>query len=301
MTKFDRDTGVGSTTSAMRGWLQMFVVICTVAGSMLVASTASAERYIRSLPYTENFNTNNYSDLLWLTQGGTHTWMPTAGWQGSGAAKFTAPLAEGYTGLGQFLLSSLPSIPEQLNLRFLIYYGSTWQEYGPGGKLVIMNRSGNRGRPMVIIRDWTDSGGTWETWGACDGTTCKYNNSAEPWWPDGSERLRIGNGHREREWISLELEANTRTGIIKLYVDTQDGAMSGLYIEQPMVASGPGGVWSHIDIIGGYMNWGSIRQDPENYFMIDEVAIGSQRIGPPVGFTSTSGTRPNPPTSVTVQ
>ena len=300
MTKFDRDTGAASTTSAMRGWLQMFVVICTVAGSMLVASTASAERYVRSLPYSENFNTNNYSDLLWLTQGGTHTWMPTAGWRGSGAAKFTAPLAEGYTGLGQFLLSSLPSIPEQLNLRFLIYYGSTWQEYGPGGKLVILNRSGNRGRPMVIIRDWTDSGGTWETWGACDGTTCKYNNSAEPWWPDGSERLRIGNRHREREWISLELEANTRTGIIKLYVDTQDGAMSGLYIEQPMVDSGPGGVWSHIDIIGGYMNWGSIRQDPENYFMIDEVAINSQRIGPPAGFV-TSSVRPNPPSSVTVQ
>jgi hypothetical protein len=287
--------------SSLRRWVRAGAIACLFASSLGVMSTASAERYVRSLPYTENFNTNNYSDLLWLTQGGTHTWMPTAGWRGSGAAKFTAPLAEGYTGLGQFLLSSLPSIPEQLNLRFLIYYGSTWQEYGPGGKLVIMNRSGNSGRPMVIIRDWTDSGGTWETWGACDGTTCKYNNSAEPWWPNGSERLRIGNAHREHEWISLELEANTRTGIIKLYVDTQDGAMSGLYIEQPMVDSGPGGVWSHIDIIGGYMNWGSIRQDPENYFMIDEVAIGSQRIGPPAGFTSTSGTRPNPPTSVTVQ
>jgi hypothetical protein len=288
---------LGSSFSSLGRWIRSGAIACLLVSSVGVVTTASAERSVRSLPYNESFNANNYTDLVWLSQGGTHTWMPTQGWRGSGAAKFTAPLAEGYTGLGQFILSSLPSIPEQLNLRFLIWYGSTWREYGPGGKLVIMNRSGNRGRPMIIIRDWAVGG--WETWGACDGTTCKYNTGAEPWWPNGSERLRIGNGMREHEWISVELEANTRTGIIKLYVDTQDGSMRGLYLEQPMVDSGPGGVWSHIDIIGGYMNWGSTQQHPENYFMIDEVAINSQRIGPPAGFLS--GTRPNEPTHLTIQ
>ena len=90
------------------------------------------------------------------------------------------------------------------------------------------------------------------------------------------------------------------TLLLRLYIDTQDGELSGLYIERPMDDTGAGGTWSMIDIIGGYMNWGSSRQDAENYFMIDEVAINSQRIGPPAGFV-TSGVRPNPPTSVTVQ
>lgn len=267
--------------------------------AMLGATESRAERILSSLPHVENFDANTYGDAVWTTQGATQTWMPTGGWRG-GAAKFTAPLAEGYSGLGQFLLSGMATRPEQLNVRFLIYYGSTWQEYGPGGKLIIMNRDGNQGRPMVIIRDWTESAGTWETWGACDGTVCRYQGG--DFWPDGTDRLRVGNrsmNARENEWISVELEANSRTGMIRLYVDTQDGALSGLYVERYMDDTGPGGVWSMIDIIGGYMNSGSTRQDPENYFMIDELKIDSRRIGPPAGFVGVP--RPSAPTALRAQ
>jgi len=46
-----------------------------------------------------------------------------------------------------------------------------------------------------------------------------------------------------------------------------------------MDSSGPGGVWSYVDIIGGYMNKGALQQDPENYFMIDALKIDDHYIG----------------------
>lgn len=281
--------------SILRGTLFSLTLALTGLG---VVPQASAERVVRSLPFTENFDSNDYSDLLWTTQGARHEHAPATGWRGSGAAKFFPPNAEGYSGLGRFMLSGLSQRPEQINVRWLIYHGDTWREYGPGGKLIIINRDGNRGRPMIILRESSNSQGTYETMGACDGTVCQYEGG--DYWPDGTDSLRIGQAPagREREWISVELEANTRTGIIRLYVDTQDGELSGLYIEQPMIDTGPGGIWSYVDIIGGYME-GASRQHAENYFMIDELVIDDSYIGPPEGFVS--GARPSPPSNVRVQ
>jgi hypothetical protein len=261
---------------------------------------AAAEHIVTSLPYVEHFDTNAYAnDSIWLTGGARQTWESSGGWRG-GAAKFFPPtVAQNYSGLGQFILR-LPSTPEQLNVRFLIYHGSTWREYAQGEKLIIMNREGNRGRPMIILRESSSGGQTWETMGACDGTVCRYEGG--DYWPDGTDRLKIGNRPvaREEEWISVEFEANTRTGMIRLYVDTQDGELSGLYIERPMDDSGPGGTWAYIDVIGGFFNNASTA-DPNNYIKFDELQIDSKRIGPPAGFTSTSSARPNPPSNVSVQ
>jgi len=249
---------------------------------------AVGERLLTSLPHQESFDAESYADLVWTTQGCTHTWLADGGWRG-GAATFTPPLTgEGACGLGQFILSNLPQIPEQLNVRFLIFHGRTWREYGPGNKLVIMNRDGNAGRPMIITREFEGTDATWETWGACDGTVCRYEEG--DFWPLGGDRLKIGDPPlaREEEWISVELEANTTTGMIRLYVDTQDGALSGLYVERAMDDTGPGGTWSYIDLVGGYMAQ-AVQADPDNYYRIDELAVGSQRIGPPDGFVGSAG------------
>ena len=293
--------------AGVRRWGRALALACMVAGSMSVATTASAARIVRSLPFSESFDANNYSDLVWVTQGATHTWMPNAGYNGRGAAKFTGPNAEGYSAVGQFDFRGLSSIPEQINIRALVYQGRMWHELGAGGKLMILNREGNRGRPMVIATDYRE--GKWESWGACDGTVCRFEGG--DFWPNGRERLRLGNstegnGKRSNEWISVELEANTRTGMIRLYIDTRDGAISGRYIERYMDDTGPGGTWSYVDLIGGYMNWGNVRADPENYFMLDEIVIDDSYIGPPADFRSGApapapATRPNPPTSLSVQ
>jgi hypothetical protein len=280
-------------------WIRVGAAAVVLATSFGVATTASAARTVRSLPLVENFDAGTYaSDLVWTSQGATHTWMSSAGWRG-GAAKFTPPTGgEGYSGLGQFLLSGLSTVPEQINVRFLIYHGSTWMENSNGSKLVILNRSGNSGRPMIITSHWPGTDPQWETIGACDGTTCRYDEG--DFWPRGGDRLKVGNPPlaREREWICVEFEANTRTGMIRLYVNTQDGDLQDLYIQRPMDVSGAGGVWSHIDIIGGYMAR-TAQANADNYFMIDELVVDSRRIGPPQGFGS--GTRPQSPTSLSVQ
>lgn len=299
LTKYLREGGV--ERPGLRGAMRALAVGCIAVSSFCVATTASAARTIRSLPHVETFDTNAYnSDITWTSQGGTHTWLPSGGWRG-GAAKFTPPTGEGgYSGLGQFMMGMSP-VPAQLNVRWLIYYGDTWREHGRGetNKLVIFVRNGNGGRPMIIGRDWQSSGGTWETWGACDGTVCKYQGG--DFWPDGSDRLRIGNPPaRERQWISVEFEANTSTGMIRLYVDSQDGALSGLYVERPMDDTGPGGVWSYVDIIGGYFN-GAATAHAENYYLIDELAIDSRRIGPPAGFVGGAAPAPAAPSNVRVQ
>lgn len=291
----------GRPFAAMRRWGKAFVLACMFAGGMSMTTTASAARTITSLPFRLDFNQNNYQDLVWVSQGATHTWVSSAGFNGSGAARFTGPNSEGYSALGQFVFG-MPTIPEQINIRVLIWQGRLWHDLGGGGKVMILNREGNRGRPMLIATDFIE--GRWESWAPCDGTVCRFESGEA--WPNGTERLKLGDrtlggGRRSNEWICVELEANIRTGMIKLYVDTQDGAISGLNSERYMDYSGTGGIWSYIDIVGGYFNSGIVRSDPENYYLLDELVVSSSRIGPPANFRSTTSVRPNAPTSLSVQ
>lgn len=243
----------------------------------LIPLYAIAARNVGMLPHEEHFDEDNYSDIVWVSAGATHTWLPNGGWRG-GAAKFTPVLNnEGYSGLGQFtgIQERTGGPATQLNVRWLVYHGSTWQEYGPNNKVLINVRSSGD-RPMIIARDHQD----YATWGACTGTVCRYEGG--DFWPDGTDSFRLGNppNHREQEWISVELESNAATGTIRLYIYTQDRQMNGLYVERPMPA---GGTWSYVDILGGYMSQ-AVQSDPNNYFLIDEVKIDTQYIGPPQGF-----------------
>jgi hypothetical protein len=159
---------------------------------------------------------------------------------------------------------------------------------------------------MLIYGEYPSNFGAnaWDTLGPCDGTVCRYEGG--DYWPNGRETFRIGNGStgRSHEWICVELEANTAgNGSITLYIDTLDGRFSGQYITRPMDSSGGGGVWRYMDILGGYMNRGSsVESDPENYFLIDELAFSTTRIGPPAGFRDTPPpVVPAPPVLLSVQ
>jgi len=264
------------------------------------AGSSEAAKNI-TLPYEQKFDTNAYtSQEVWISEGATHTWQSGGCWSG-GCAKFTPPYGpnQGYSGLGQYTNLS----GTQLNVRFLLLHGPTFREYAPPGtanKLVVLNR-GTLLRPMLIYRTYSDSSWTsnpYMTIGPCDGTTCKYYGG--DFWPDGTDTYRIGNApdHRELEWVSIEIEANAITGIIKLYIYTQDGELAGLYQTQTMT---PGETWSYVDIIGGFWNSGGV-QNADNYFMIDELKISNSYIGPPAGFLAGGGgdtTNPSIPANLT--
>ena len=261
----------------------------------------SSEAKTITLPYEQKFDTNAYtSQEVWISEGATHMWQSSGCWSG-GCAKFTPPYGpnQGYSGLGQY--NNLSGT--QLNVRFLLLHGPTFREYAPPGtanKLVVLNR-GTLLRPMLIYRTYSDSSWTsnpYMTIGPCDGTTCKYYGG--DFWPDGTDTYRIGNApdHRELEWVSIEIEANAITGIIKLYIYTQDGELAGLYQTQTMT---PGETWSYVDIIGGFWNSGGV-QNADNYFMIDELKISNSYIGPPAGFIAGGGgdtTNPSIPANLT--
>jgi hypothetical protein len=241
-----------------------------------------------------DFDTDAYvNQWVWTTGGATHRWEPNGGWRG-GAARFTPPtIAQQYSGLGQFTGFNTSNAPfKQINVRFLIYHGSTYGTYTEGGKLLILNRvfegtSNQAMRAMIIENHFRDS--EWSAYGACANTVCNYETG--DYWANGNETFRIGNGPmaRHEEWISIEAEANIETGQINLYVHTQDGLQSGLLTSQnfqfePDAPVNPTNtVWAYLDILGGYWNE-AIPADPNNYFMFDELKIDTQYIGPPAGF-----------------
>jgi hypothetical protein len=224
---------------------------------------------VYNFPFHEDFNADDYQGIVWTSGGGQHEWVDSGGWKGTGAAKFYPPTQnDKVSGLGQFTEFNNGNGYEQVNVRFLIYHGPEYYKVPGRQKLVILNRGDNIPRPM--IGDMSYSGGHQENqfraYAPCDNTVCQYVSGNYPWWPGANEHLRIGPGpeNRSEEWISVELEANMMTGMINVYIDTQDGELSGLYMQKPFSESPVGGTpFRFIDLIGGYFNTGS-PHDPRN-------------------------------------
>lgn len=259
-----------------------------IFSQLIVPITASAEIVLNSFDYEEKFDSSDYiNDIVRVTGGATHTWLPTAGWRG-GAAKFTAPLNDdSYCGIGNLLLSGISPSANQVNVRFLVYHGSTWQEYAANNKVFILDGIDARAqRPMIISRDTGLPGEEYVAYGACAGTICNYKGGGLR--PDNSDTFRIGNRPlaREEEWISVEVESNVAENYIKVFLHTQDGIISGEYVRQYLFDGTPSNTgWSRLDMIGGYLH-ASVQADPNNYFMLDEVKLSDSYIGPPAGFLS---------------
>lgn len=269
--------------------LKLELALKLVVFSMLIVPiTVSAEIVLSSYAYEEQFDTSDYVDnIVRVTGGATHTWLSTGGWRGGGA-KFTAPLNDdSYSGIGGLMLDSINPSANQVNVRFLVYHGSTWQEYAANNKVFILDGVDSRSqRPMIIARDTGLPGEEYVAYGACAGTICNYTSGGLR--PDNSDTFRIGNRPlaREEEWISVEVESNVSENYIKVFLYTQDGEIGGEYVRQYLFDGSPSDTgWMRLDMIGGYLH-GSVQADPNNYFILDEVKLSDSYIGPPAGFLS---------------
>lgn len=245
---------------------------------------------VTAFPAHIGFATNAYEDVhevVWASEGATHSYAPGAGWNGGGAAHFTPPyLNEGYSGLGQFHFAPGLSTAH-LSMRWLMKVGPTMGELGYGNKTLIFVRNPNddqHHRPMIITRDDPAHPGAFVP-GACDGTVCQYKvgPNSEPFFPDGSDTFWLSPSGYAEQWVSWEFEVDADAGWIRLYVTTQDGLFNDtLYVDNAMVDSMTGGTFEYIDILGGY--FAAATEGPGNWFELDEIVIHDQHIGPPPGF-----------------
>jgi hypothetical protein len=271
----------------MKSILRFALVISLIFS--LVPQPTLAERAI-TLPFTEDFDSNDYTDLLWVEGSGSHSWESSSGWSG-GAAKFVPPSS----GPGQYIvgLGSFTGLNEsQVNVRVLVYMGATYGEsvgsvgYGYQNKFIIIDKSDSGNRGMSIFERW-DSSPFHYSPGACDDNTCHYENGLGPYdlgdppvyWPLGTDKFRSTD--RQEEWFCFELEADLDTQTSTIYIWTQDGVMNGIYKTVPL-ADGSS-YYSQVQVIGGFYN-GYMTANADTYIMFDEVKIDNQFIGPPDGF-----------------
>ena len=86
-------------------------------------------------------------------------------------------------------------------------------------------------------------------------------------------------------WSCVEFDFDLAEDRMQMFVTTPDGRFDDTeYLTATFrdEASGPGGVFTAVDIIGGY--FASSTSDPDNYYTIDDLVIDTAHIGPPPGF-----------------
>lgn len=248
--------------------------------------------YAESFPIRIGFDDDAYAtdaSVVWTgaDTGAHHEWIPDGGWDGCGAARFW-PALEGVSGIGQVLgLRSVEDSPF-LAIRYCISAGATFPELGAGNKPIILWRADPEtdeqtydpavgSRPMVISRP--DPEGRGISYGLCDGTVCTYVGG--DFWPDGSDTWVLDDSG----WSCVEFDFDLAEDRMQLFVTTPDGRFDDTeYLNATFrdEASGPGGVFTAVDIIGGY--FASTTSDPDNYYTIDDLVIDTAHIGPPPGF-----------------
>ena len=275
--------------------VRIFTALSILLISLMLSVPAYSARNI-SLPFTENFDSSSYTvDLLFLTNGATHTYLESGGWSG-GAAKFTPPTsAGGYSGLGGFMELS----GKVIHVRVLVKIGSTYLStvhadgYGRQNKwtIVVRDNEGDRGMAMLeyAAPDDGDYPGMpdYYTFGCCEDNSCTYEGDPEQSFPYGLDSFKSTD--YEGEWICIEYQYNLTAETSTAYIWTQDGVFNGEY-HSYNYENGGAGDWDYIQIIGGYFNGYHSNQDSNTYIMFDELKIDTQYIGPPSGFGNNDST-----------
>lgn len=228
-----------------------------------------------------NFNSNDYSSMVHVTAGATHTWLANGGWQGSGCAKFTPPTSEGYMGLSNF--GRLNS--RRFNIRFLYYIGSAYETGGNNKWLIAMRNPYSDGSRFIVFEHvFTQT--------RLSPQVCQNTG------PCANSDFNLRN--RLEEWICIEIESDLDANTTKLYLTTQDSAYNGTVIATFTNYSPSTGTWDYLQGLGYYYQ----EMGPANtnkYVKYDELRISTTGyIGPPTGF-NTSIEVPQPPQRLSVQ
>lgn len=219
----------------------------------------------------------DYSSYVTLSGVATHTNLPSGGWDGGGAAKFTANTTYGSnTGI------TPPDFTDanQINIRVVYKFGSTWNAAVPGtNKLMILGRSTalDTDRGMFLTQQSSYQGAPIN--GIVYHGYVSDNISRTP--PD-PVNLNLQPYINSGDWVCFEFQANLSSNHLRIYVTTRDGVLNETLKDSTTMAS-TSGLWSGIDIVGGYCQAdGTV--DANSYFIMDSLAVNNAYIGPPAGF-----------------
>jgi hypothetical protein len=265
--------------------------------------------------YTVDLGVRDYP--VFLTEGATHTFEPSSGWNSGPSVRITPPLAGGYGALGSFndLWQDGTFTIRKLNLRFEVQFGAEFGTHWPNDdlKFVIVHSADALGaetneRPMCNWANVSEEGSGILAWAVGAGTVKNFNRSPpyEPAYsPSGNEDFYIGpsegtfNGHPvlgPESWISVEVEIVSEAtsqhpeGLIRSVLTARDGTvLTDLSIPWTYDSN-----WSlaryisEVQVIGGYYNTGSTSSTPDNFYRIaDHITFAANRpglLGPRSGF-----------------
>ena len=289
---------------------------CCIVFFLLAVSNAHAVIYtdcqFESAPSSENsggvYTCDTGSTTLYFASemtGSIFDHTTNEGWNNSGAAKFYTH--NGSTNSYRVMNGNVSSwTPATQNIRFLIKIESTgvlsgkWLYTGAGGvwpTYVAMTGSGAPcNQPSITMNySWASNYvlhqgnltcptfyevcGASGTWGSLI-EDCTEVVTDKRWnWADHTE-----------EWVCIEQEKNFNNGTMAMYVWTQDGTWSGKVYEVDTTLES--GSERRTSAIGAYLELTHTNQ----YFIIDELIIADEYIGPPAGFLTT----PSGPTTSTM-
>jgi hypothetical protein len=256
-----------------------------------------------NFPYTLDFDAGPSTlEAMYAASGGATVTHQTAQCWSGGCAKFTpAEASNSYAALGGFEFSGNPQV---VHIRYLIYFGPDYaSRLDSRHKHIIIHRYGN----LSQNRDNSDDRGMIYVWhtgtddlsmGACDNTDCRFEGDATR--PDGDESLLIGE--RPAEWIALEAVFDSVTHTASLYATTRDGDLNELLIGQKTLHAttrSADDYWYALSVLGAFIDLGT-EPSPGMYFLMDEIVMDDEHIGPPAGFIDGGAAQPARPSAPTL-
>jgi hypothetical protein len=259
----------------------------TIAGSTTV-----------NFPYTLDFDAGPSTlEAMYAASSGASVVQQTAQCWSGGCARFTpAEASNSYAALGGFQFSSNPQV---VHIRYLIYFGPDYaNRLDSRHKHIIIHRYGDLG--LNPPADNSDDRGMIYVWhtgtgdlsmGACDNTDCRFEGGSTR--PDGDESLLISE--RPAEWIALEAVFDSVTHTASLYATTRDGDLNELLIGQKTLhptTNAADDYWYALSVFGAFIDLGT-DASPGMYFLLDEIVMDDDHIGPPAGFID-GGVAPQP-------
>jgi len=275
--------------------MKKLLILCI----LLVATNAHASRAV-TLPWELNFDNNAWvAELARGECGGTSTHV-TAGCYSGGCMKIippTTPCAGGGINGGGVGLQwiTYPST-SRIHVRFLVKFGPTFPSSmrNSGGNLEVkflVLDSPSRVGLLGLLGSDTD--GRYLAWCAYGNQNVWTFRNQSPVWVEYAP-FRIKDGVRTEEWIAVEYWVDSSTDRTGVYVWTRDGKQNGSIVDVAKSNSvSSTGFWMSYFNSYGVSNEG-------NWYLIDNLAVSTNYIGPPQGFTGGQEDIIAPPNNIRV-